>query len=148
MLFASSRAGGITYTNGGTATTMTPKLALPGMGGVRGTQSDAWPSSSANSSSSTPISKKRSRAVEDVDSEEENVDRETIKSIAAKQAKAKPAKKRKAKVNDDGTEKEKRPPNPNNPFNRPVILSDEMSQVCGAKEVSVLSISIRQSRPL
>lgn len=133
--------------NGSATSGVTPKLALPGMGGVPGSLSDVRPTSSAappssSSSSAVPIVKKRSRVGADaVDSEEEDVDPETIRNIA-KKAKAKPAAKRKkSKFNDDGTEKEKKPPNPNNPFNRPLILSDEMSHVCGGKEV-------RRKRPL
>ncbi|UZJ51669.1 hypothetical protein CBS101457_000989 [Exobasidium rhododendri] len=111
----------------------TPKLALPGMGGVPGSHSNTAPSSSA-ASSSAPL-KKRARAEDDeVISEEEDADAETISKIA-KSSKAKaPAKKKRTKSTDTG-DKEKKPPNPNNPFNRPVILSTELSQICGGNEM-------------
>jgi upstream activation factor subunit UAF30 len=129
-----ARPSSVTQTNG------TPKLALPGMGGVPGSLStsnnDTAPPSSA-ASSSAPL-KKRPRADDDgVNSSEEDADAETISKIAKKsKANAKVAPKKKKTKSADAGDKEKKPPNPNNPFNRPVILSDEMSKVCGGKEVS------------
>lgn len=123
-----------------------PKLALPGMGGIPGSHStSARPSNSAASSQAPPSSaasssaplKKRARTDEDeVNSEEEDADAETISKIAKKSKVKAPAKRKKAKSSAEDGEKEKKPPNPNNPFNKPVILSEEMSQICGGKEVS------------
>ena len=113
----------------------TPKLALPGIGGVPGsnTSSDAL----GQSSPSQKAAPKRSRGQEDVISDEEvDADPAKIKkkAVSAEQSKQtkQPKKKRKSAKTENG---EKAPPNPNNPFNRPVVLSEEMSKVCGAKEV-------------
>lgn len=115
-----------------------PRLALPGMGGVPGSHaapSVPAPSTQPHSSSSTSTSKpapsggKRSRKVEDtISDDEEDADVETIKKMASKKG----TKKRKSIKSEDG---EKKPPNPNNPFNRPVILSEEMGRVCGGREM-------------
>lgn len=129
------------HSNGASAAA-TPKLALPGMGGVRGSHTDPKPSAAAPSSSQSS-GKKRSRKDDDqVISDEEDADAETISKVA-KKSKAKATKKKKsAKTGADG-EKEKRAPNPNNPFNKPVVLSDDMSQVCGAKEVSAVLCALQ-----
>ncbi|PWN35692.1 SWIB-domain-containing protein [Meira miltonrushii] len=115
-----------------------PRLALPGMGGIPGSlaapsapvvKTEPRSSSSMSTSKAAPSGGKRSRKAEDtISDEEEDADVETIKKMASK----KTTKKRKSIKNEDG---EKKPPNPNNPFNRPVILSEEMGRVCGGREM-------------
>ncbi|MCO5549659.1 hypothetical protein L7F22_003132 [Adiantum nelumboides] len=116
-----------------------PRLALPGMGGIPGSHAAPAPSTPSsdikprpsNSASTSKVQSggKRSRKAEDtISDDEEDADVETIKKMASKKG----TKKRKSIKSEDG---EKKPPNPNNPFNRPVVLSEEMGRVCGGREM-------------
>ncbi|PWN94374.1 SWIB-domain-containing protein [Acaromyces ingoldii] len=128
-------------------------LALPGLGGVPGSHSTPSSSGTATgngggarlppqprppsvgSSSAANGAKKKRRADDVVSSEEEDAESAAAAARRSKSSKSSGAtaagtakkKKKKAKGADDG---EKKAPNPNNPFNRPLRLSKELSQVC------------------
>lgn len=146
-------------------------LALPGLGGVRGSHAPASSSKpadppvrpppsteaqsksdaalaaklaqewarpsrdtragSSTSSSRAGASKKRKQSVksdpDDIDSEEDSdVENNARKSNSS-------ASKRAKKVKSD----KPRASNPNNPFNKPMLLDAAMAEICGAEEVSV-----------
>jgi upstream activation factor subunit UAF30 len=114
-----------------------PKIALPGMGGVPGSHVASAPKSSTNDIKPTIPSAsgvKRKPKNDDIVSEDEDGDIEAVKrkAVAAKKTTTSVKKKRKTSTTADGV---KKPPNPNNPFNKPVVLSAEMSRLCGAPEV-------------
>lgn len=143
-----SKNGGVHHNGSSTSSggaPSAPKIALPGMGGVPGSHvaSANSTSSSSNSiktttTSSVPTGVKRKPKNDDIVSEDEDDDIEAVKrkAVAAKKSTNTVKKKRKAATDANG---EKKPPNPNNPFNKPVILSAEMSKLCGASEVSMQS---------
>lgn len=142
-------------------------LALPGLGGVRG--SHASPPSSSPSSNgikhdtsgdaalaaklqqhqsssalpttrgstsndSTPRPKKRkSKADADEIESDEDSDVEAAAASAASKSRKATSSKKSAKKDK---EKKPRAANPNNPFNRPVLLSPAMAEICGSGEVS------------
>lgn len=142
-------------------------LALPGLGGVRG--SHASPSSSSPSSNgfkndtsgdaalaaklqqqqsssalpttrgsasndSTPRPKKRkTKADADEIESDEDSDVEAAAASAASKSRKTTSSKKTAKKDK---EKKPRAANPNNPFNRPVLLSPAMAEICGSGEVS------------
>ncbi|CAO1638797.1 unnamed protein product [Sympodiomycopsis kandeliae] len=141
-------------------------LALPGLGGVRGSHASPPPvkplsngnstagdaalaaklqqkeqardspatrgSSSSSSSSRPAASKKRKSQAADPDEIQSDEDSDVEAAAAAVAAKSRTKKSRKST-----TEKEKKPraSNPNNPFNRPVLLSPAMAEICGGDEM-------------
>ena len=146
-------------------------LALPGLGGVRGSHASPSLSSSPSSNGvkhdtsgdaalatklqqqqsssalpttrgsasndSTPRPKKRkSKADADEIESDEDSDVEAAAASAASKSRKTSSSKKSAK-----TDKEKKPraANPNNPFNRPVLLSPAMAEICGGGEVSAES---------
>lgn len=148
-------SSGSSFANGGPPTSSgTPRLALPGSGGIPGSHSQPDARSRPTSSAPSPAPKaqarsasagggggsggssKRGRKQDVFSDEEEEIDTAKVRSKAKSAASSKPKKKRKSAAanGDDGAEKA--PPNPNNPFNKPVVLSDAMSRICGGKEVS------------
>lgn len=143
-------------------------LALPGLGGVPGSHSTPSSSGTATgngggarlppqprppsvgSSSAANGAKKKRRADDVVSSEEEDAESAAAAARRSKSSKNSGAtaaatakkKKKKAKGAEDG---EKKAPNPNNPFNRPLRLSKELSQVCQGEVVSAsLCFPLRQ----
>lgn len=96
---------------------------------MRGTRGSSNGSSSGKKrKAGKSSSSKRSVGVDEIDSEEDSdVDSSQPTSSSAK--KTKTVKKR---TNADGTP---RAPNLNNPFNRPLLLSPQMAEVCGATEL-------------
>lgn len=147
-------------------------LALPGLGGVRGSHSSPPPPPATNGSSSssrnkntagdaalaaklqrqdsqaspatrggTSLSsstsnangkKRKSKANADEIESDEDSDVEAAAPSAASKARSSAKRTKKS----DG-EKKPRAANPNNPFNRPVILSPAMAEICGGGEVSI-----------
>lgn len=107
-------------------------LALPGLGGVRGGHTAAPTSVASSTTSSKPAPAKSTPAKAPASN--------GTKPKAESKPKKKPAKKRAAADDDDDDEpRKKRAANPNNPFNRPLILSPKMADVCGGNEVRIPS---------
>ncbi|GAC74537.1 hypothetical protein PANT_12d00019 [Moesziomyces antarcticus T-34] len=103
-------------------------LALPGLGGVRGGHTATPPSAPAAKpapAKSTPSKPKAAPASNG------------SKVKAEPKPKKKATKKRAAADDDDEDEepRKKRAANPNNPFNRPLILSPKLADVCGGDEM-------------
>lgn len=112
--------------NGGSSAPPSGGLALPGLGGVRG--GHAAPSSTS-STSSKPAPAKSAPAKAAPASN-------GTKPKAEPKPKKKATKKRAVADEDDDDEpRKKRAANPNNPFNRPLILSPKLADVCGGNEV-------------
>lgn len=111
-------------------------LALPGMGGVRGghalTPTTTTTTTTSSSSSSSAASKPNAKAANTKSTPASN----GTKSKPEPKPKKKPAKKRAVPEEDDDNEPpKKRAANPNNPFNRPLILSPKLADVCGGTEM-------------
>lgn len=105
--------------NGGSSAPVSGGLALPGLGGVRGSHA---PVSGASSTASSKPAAKAAPA-----------------SNGKPKAEVKPKKKAKKRAateeDEDDEPRKKRAANPNNPFNRPLILSPKMAEVCGGTEM-------------
>lgn len=114
--------------NGASSAPPSSGLALPGLGGVRGGHTPA--PSSTSSATAKPAPAKSAPAKSSASN--------GSKPKAEPKPKKKAAKKRAAADDDDEDEpRKKRAANPNNPFNRPLILSPKLAEVCGGDEVRV-----------
>nr|CDI52290.1 swib mdm2 domain-containing protein [Melanopsichium pennsylvanicum 4] len=110
--------------NGASSAPPSGGLALPGLGGVRGGHIAAPTSASSTTSSSKTASAKAAPASNGT------------KIKPEPKPKKKAAKKRAATDEDDDDEpRKKRAANPNNPFNRPLVLSPKLAEVCGGNEM-------------
>ncbi|SPC60611.1 related to UAF30 - subunit of upstream activation factor of RNA polymerase I [Ustilago sp. UG-2017b] len=109
--------------NGASSAPPSGGLALPGLGGVRGGHTATPTTAASSTTSSKPAPAKAPTS-------------NGTKPKAEPKPKKKPAKKRAAtEEQDDDEPPKKRAANPNNPFNRPLILSPKMAQVCGGNEM-------------
>ncbi|SOV02558.1 related to UAF30 - subunit of upstream activation factor of RNA polymerase I [Ustilago sp. UG-2017a] len=109
--------------NGASSAPPSGGLALPGLGGVRGGHTATPTTAASSTTSSKPAPAKAPIS-------------NGTKPKAEPKPKKKPAKKRAAtEEQDDDEPPKKRAANPNNPFNRPLILSPKMAQVCGGNEM-------------
>ena len=122
--------------NGAASAPPSRGLALPGLGGVRGGHTAA--PTSASSAPSKPAPAKSASA------KSAPASNGSTKPKAEPKPKKKAAKKRAvAEDEDDDEPRKKRAANPNNPFNRPLILSPKLAEVCGGDEVSICFRMIR-----
>lgn len=115
--------------NGGSSAPPSGGIALPGLGGVRGSHNTAQ-----SSASPAPIKAGSTKTL--------NGSSTKVKQDV--KPKKKPAKKRPAPTDDDDNDdepKKKRAANPNNPFNRPLVLSPLLAEVCGGPEVCTLLLA-------
>ncbi|KAN0060896.1 hypothetical protein ACQY0O_006630 [Thecaphora frezii] len=109
-------------------------LALPGLGGVRGGHTTP---SSSQSSAPVPKSTTASSAASNGAATKPKA---PAKAAEPAKPKKKATKKRAASEvvdEDEESAKKKRASNPNNPFNRPLILAPKLAEVCGGNEVSL-----------
>ncbi|KAJ9477327.1 Upstream activation factor subunit UAF30 [Pseudozyma hubeiensis] len=103
-------------------------LALPGMGGVRGGHTTAPTSTSSTTSKPAPPKPAAAKSAPSSNG--------STKPKAEPKPKKKATKKRAVADDDDDDEpRKKRVVNPNNPFNRPLILSPKLADVCGGDEM-------------
>lgn len=144
-------------TPSGSTSTSSNGIQLPGLGGIPGSHSSPAPSS-------------QKRKIGDVKSEvkaDEDADARLAAALASEWARdatptrttrgggtngssASAAKKKKKKVSaavidsdeEGAPAKKKRATNPNNPFNRPVILDAGLAEICGGDEVSVCTMAL------
>ncbi|EPQ28184.1 uncharacterized protein PFL1_04013 [Pseudozyma flocculosa PF-1] len=109
-------------------------LALPGLGGVRG--GHTTPSSSQGAA---PAVKKEAAAAPAASTANGTKTKAAPKAAAepAAKPKKKATKKRAASevLDEEEAAKKKRAANPNNPFNRPLILAPKLAEVCGGNEM-------------
>ncbi|SPO22281.1 related to UAF30 - subunit of upstream activation factor of RNA polymerase I [Ustilago trichophora] len=103
-------------------------LALPGLGGIRG--GHTAPPSSTSSNPSKPAPPPKSTPAKPAPASN------GTKPKAEPKPKKKATKKRAVADDDDDDEpRKKRAANPNNPFNRPLVLSPKLAEVCGGNEM-------------
>ncbi len=118
--------------NGGSSAPPSGGLALPGLGGVRGGHAAAPSSTSSAASKPTPAKAAPAKSAPASNG---------TKAKAEPKPKKKAAKKRAAADDEDDDEpRKKRAANPNNPFNRPLILSPGLAEVCGGNEVRIRTL--------
>ncbi|PWZ03406.1 SWIB-domain-containing protein [Testicularia cyperi] len=116
--------------NGGNSAPPSGGLALPGLGGVRGGHTPAQ-----SSASPTPV-KAAPKAASKAATAKSSTASNGTKVKAEAKPKKKVTKKRAATDEDEEDEpRKKRAANPNNPFNRPLILSPKLAEVCGGNEM-------------
>ncbi|PWN53385.1 SWIB-domain-containing protein [Violaceomyces palustris] len=137
-----------TQSNGSTPVPTFPGgLALPGLGGVRGghtasTSSTPSATASPSSSSSKPkppkpdssngSSKAKAKAS---DSAKAKPKKKAASSSSSSKKKAPKEEDEDEDDDDDDKPRKKRASNPNNPFNRPLILDAGLAEVCGGNEM-------------
>ncbi|CBQ70804.1 conserved hypothetical protein [Sporisorium reilianum SRZ2] len=113
--------------NGASSAPPSGGLALPGLGGVRGGHTPAPTSASSTASKPAPAKSASAKSAPASNG---------TKPKAEPKPKKKAPKKRAATEEDDDEEpRKKRAANPNNPFNRPLILSPKLADVCGGNEM-------------
>lgn len=111
-------------------------LALPGLGGVRGGHTTPQPSAPSSASSK--------RVAESANGSGSGSTSKP-KAVEPAKPKKKAAPKKRASTqsdDDDDQPKKKRAVNPNNPFNRPLILAPKLAEVCGGNEVRCVCMRI------
>lgn len=112
--------------NGSSSAPPSGGLALPGLGGVRGGHAAA-PTSASSAVKPAPAKSTPAKAAPASNGTKPKADPKPKKKATKKRAVA--------DDDDDDEPRKKRAANPNNPFNRPLILSPKMAEVCGGNEV-------------